>query len=129
MARYQVSFDKDADLEIVEKQLLQLTVDWNTEGTDWTVVTGFIPRDIIEAKGWSTAIHDMFDRVIPLNKIYHENGTYDTLEECMANIDNTRSFISATTSRLYVLGVKMNPGVVAEINERSSEPIIFPPVI
>jgi hypothetical protein len=129
MGNYQVSFDKDADLELVEKQLAKLVEEWTEEsGDNWVISTGFLPRKVIEAKGWSTAIHDMFDRVIPEGHILHVNQSFETLEECMANLEETRRIIANGTTRLYVLGTKLNPGVVAEINARASGSIFFPSV-
>lgn len=115
----QISFAGDADLALIKGQLS----DVRDQFSDAKFAHLFLPRKIVEEKGFNTAIVDMLDEVLGENQ-YNPLAEAANFDEFMSKIDEERLALAAETSLLVVLGTSIADGVLKEVNSKSAS-ILF----
>ena len=105
----QICFAKEADLKKVKEQLQQL----KAEGT-YEFHCCFLPRHIVEEKGWDTEIVDLLEEELG-NELVWELEKYENFDAAMGNISGERERVANLVNRMFVLDSKEAQGVAEEI--------------
>ena len=122
----QISFGKDSDLSQIREELTRIK---NEYSEYYTFAHCFLPRHVVEEKGWSTQILDLLDEVLGKDNHHSKLEEFKTFDECMKNLEDARKSLTNEISCLAILGLPK--GVLAEINTYSrkwydlTEPLIF----
>lgn len=106
--KVQISFAKEANLERVKEQLIDLAKDKSLE-----FYSCFLPRTVVEEKGFSTDILDTIDEALDGRMNYMLEG--DTFDDVMADLPDRRKVVGALVDKLYVLDSTTASGVADEI--------------
>ena len=121
--RVQISFSKDADLENVRNQLLELN-----NGT-YKFYSCFLPRDIVIEKGWSTDIVDLIDEVLGNEHSYVSEDYMGSqnFEEFMKDLPAMREYTADLVNIMFVLDSGTAAGVAEEIRLFTNKKVILLP--
>lgn len=116
----QISFAGDADLTVVKSQLAAIKAQY--EGNEFVHL--FLPRKIVQEKGFPTTIVDMLDEVLCENQ---SNPLADAanFDEFMSKIDGARLELSTKTDLLIVLGTNLADGVIKEVVTKAPQVIFW----
>lgn len=86
-------------------------------GEDFTVHSCHLPRKIVEEKGWSTEVCDMFDTIF--GDHYKCEVTAETYDLAMSELNNYRKKVARMVDKIYVISNETLGGVAIEIEEFS----------
>lgn len=116
--KVQISFAGNADLSKVKSQLEDLKEE------NFEFYCCFLPRHIVEQKGFDTAIVDMLENILG-DKLHWQLAKYKTFDEAMTYIGKERAIIADTVNRMYILDSKIAKGVTKEIELFTSRKVIL----
>ncbi len=110
----QVLFNKEANLDVVKKQFSELRKELEK---DYVIQVHhcFLPRKIVEEKGLSTAIVDAMDEMFEGLKVFSPNTQFDTYEEVLTHLTESRRTVSEMVDKVYILDSKESKSVTEEI--------------
>lgn len=122
-ALIQVSFAGNADLVKIKDQLKQLVQESKEKYSEVQFAHLFLPRHIVEEKGFSTDIVDLLDEVLGDNQ-YNPIADSINFNDYMSKLENARFELATMTDSIAVLGVEVAEGVIKEIYAKTSS-VIF----
>lgn len=120
LKRVLISFSKDANLEVVEKQLNM--IDNTSEEYEYFCL--FLPRHIVESKGLDTNIIDLLERTLGDRLEWVLSG-YETFEEAISALTKERQNIIPLMDLMFVLDSNIAFGVTSEINIFTNKKLII----
>lgn len=121
MIKVQICFSATSNLENVKNQLQDLAAN-----PEFEFYHCFMPRHIVEEKGYDTAIVDMLDEVLK-NRMCSPVPMTATFETYIKNINVYREDIANVVNRMYVLDSGTADGIRNEIELFTSRKVIMLP--
>lgn len=115
----QISFAATADLEVVKRQLEKIKTE-----DQYEFYCGFLPRHIVEDKGFDTSIIDVLEGELGTDLVWVLKDC-KTFEEAMTILPGKRREISETVEKIFVLDSKIASGVAEEVKEFTKGKVIL----
>lgn len=106
----QVSFSCEANIEVVESQLLELVKLENTE-----FICCFLNRKMVEAKHFDTSIVDVLENTLGKKLTWMADKYDNDCTSFLSNLDNERMEVAKQIDHIYVLDSATAKGVAKEI--------------
>ena len=116
--KVQISFGKDADLNVVNSQLEKLKEE------DYEFYCCFPTRRIVENKNFDTGIVDTLEGTLG-DKLHWVLDKYETFEDAMLNIKEKRKELAKVIDKIYVLDSGVNEGIKEEVYEASCGKVVL----
>lgn len=108
--KVQISFAGDANLTTVRTQLEEIVKNQDYE----RFYCAFLPRHIVEQKGYSTEIVDMLEEIFG-DKLEWVMQYYRTFETCITNMNSKREYVANAVDTMIICNAShMVTGVAFE---------------
>ena len=118
---YQIAFAGDADLSLIRGQLKEV----KEKFTNAEFVHLFLPRKIVEEKGFDPKIVDLLDEILGENQHNPLAKEAENFDDFMSKIDEARVELATKTDLLIVLGVDIAAGVIKEVSVKAPQVIFW----